>query len=169
MQGEAKAPGEILKPFYLQRRCAVVIAGLAWSGLGVQLYFDVQEALIKNEPVHVFNFFSFFTIQTNILIALVLTIFCTQPQAERFLTGTSVVSALVALSLSAWSMSCCCGIYGTRRECSSWPTWCCMTPCHSLTLCIGWCLFPRVACDGPIRPSGFYIPSFFSSIVCFAV
>jgi hypothetical protein len=73
----------------------VVIAGLAWSGLGVQLYFDVQEALIKNEPVHVFNFFSFFTIQTNILIAFVLTIFCTQPQAERFLTGTSVVSALV--------------------------------------------------------------------------
>jgi hypothetical protein len=63
MQGEAKAPGEILKTFYLQRRCAVVIAGLAWSGLGVQLYFDVQEALIKNQPVHVFNFFSFFTIQ----------------------------------------------------------------------------------------------------------
>jgi hypothetical protein len=97
MQVEAKAPGEMPKPFYLQRRCAGVIASLAWSGLGVQLYFDIQEALIKNQPVagRVIDFFSYFTIETNILIALVLTIFCTQPQAERFLTGTSFISALV--------------------------------------------------------------------------
>jgi hypothetical protein len=97
MDGEVKTTSEILKPFNLQRSCAAVIAGMAWSGLCVQLYFDIDEALIKDEPVTapVMNFFSFFTIETNILIALVLTMFCTQPQVERFFTGISVVSALV--------------------------------------------------------------------------
>ena len=97
MHGEVKATSEILRPFYLQRSCAAVIGCMAWFGLSVQLYFDIEEALIKHEPVAVpvVNFFSYFTIETNILIALVLTIFCTQPLAERFLTGVSVVSALV--------------------------------------------------------------------------
>jgi hypothetical protein len=44
---------------------------------------------------HVIAFFSYFTVETNILVALALTIFLLQPQAERFLTGPSVTSALV--------------------------------------------------------------------------
>ncbi|MDQ6702595.1 MAG: Pr6Pr family membrane protein [Pseudomonadota bacterium] len=95
--GEAKMPGNVPLPLYGQRGCAAVIAGLGWFGLGVQLYFNIQDALVKNLPVagHLLDYFSFFTIETNLLVALVLTIFCARPQAERFLTRPSVKSALV--------------------------------------------------------------------------
>lgn len=92
MQGEV-----ISKPLPLQRSSAAVIASMAWFALGVQLYFDIQEALIKNHSVtvRIIEFLSYFTIETNTVIAFVLTVFCTQPQTERFLTGTTVKSALV--------------------------------------------------------------------------
>ena len=92
MQGEV-----ISKPLSLQRSSAAVIASMAWFALGVQLYFDIQEALIKNHSitVRIIEFLSYFTIETNTVIAFVLTVFCTQPQAERFLTGTTVKSSLV--------------------------------------------------------------------------
>jgi hypothetical protein len=97
MQGEVKAPDEMLKPFHLQRSCAVVIAGMAWFGVGVQLCFNIEEALIKNLSVaaRLFSFFSYFTIETNLVMAIVLTIFLTRPQAEHFLTRPSIKSALV--------------------------------------------------------------------------
>ena len=86
--GEAKMPSNLPHPLYGQRGCAAVIAGLGWFGLGVQLYFNIHDALVKNLPVagHLIDYFSFFTIETNLLVALVLTIFCTRPQAEQFLT-----------------------------------------------------------------------------------
>lgn len=95
--GAAKMPGNVPLPLYGQRGCAAVIAGLGWFGLGVQLYFNIQDALVKSLPVagHLINYFSFFTIETNFLVALVLTIFCARPQAEQFLTTPSVTSALV--------------------------------------------------------------------------
>jgi hypothetical protein len=95
--GEAKMPGNVPLPLYGQRGCAAVIAGLGWFGLSVQLYFNIQGALVKNLPVagHLIDFFSFFTIETNLLVAVGLTIFCARPQAEQFLTRPSVKSALV--------------------------------------------------------------------------
>jgi hypothetical protein len=95
--GEAKMPGNVPFPLYGRRGCAAVIAGLGWFGLSVQLYFNIQTALVKNLPVagHLIDFFSFFTIETNLLVALALTIFCARPQAEQFLTRPSVNSALV--------------------------------------------------------------------------
>jgi hypothetical protein len=95
--GEAKMAGNVPLPLYGQRGCAAVIAGLGWFGMGVQLYFDIQDALVKDLPVagHLIDYFSFFTIETNLLIALGLTIFCARPQAEQFLTRPSVKSALV--------------------------------------------------------------------------
>ncbi len=99
MQGvdEAKTPGNVLRPLYGQRRCAAVIAGLGWFGLSVQLYFNIHDALIKDLsiPAHLINYFSYFTIETNLLVALALTIFCARPQAEQFLTRPSFKSALV--------------------------------------------------------------------------
>jgi hypothetical protein len=97
MQGGANASGEMLKPYYLQRGCAAAIAGMAWFGLVVQLCFNIEEALIKNlsVPARMFAFFSYFTIEINLLIAIVLTIFLTQPQAEHFLNRPSIKSALV--------------------------------------------------------------------------
>jgi hypothetical protein len=95
--GEAKMPGNVPFPLYGQRGCAAVIAGLGWFGLSVQLYFNIQAALVKNLPVagHLIDYFSFFTIETNLLVALALTIFCARPQAEQFLIRSSVNSALV--------------------------------------------------------------------------
>jgi hypothetical protein len=98
MQGvaEAKMPGNVPLSLYGQRSCAAVIAGLGWFGLGVQLHFNIQDALVKNLVAgHLINYFSFFTIETNLLVALVLTISCARPQAEQFLTTPSVTSALV--------------------------------------------------------------------------
>jgi hypothetical protein len=94
--GEAKMLGNVPLPLYGQRGCAAVIAGLGWFGLGVQLYFNIQDALVKNVLAgHLIDYFSFFTIETNLLVALVLTVFCARPQAEQFLTRPSVKSALV--------------------------------------------------------------------------
>ncbi|MGH6812445.1 MAG: Pr6Pr family membrane protein [Methylocella sp.] len=95
--GEAKMPGNVPHPLYRQRRCAAVIAGLGWFGLSVPLYFDVHAALVKDlsVPVTLIDYFSYFTTETNLLIALGLTIFCAWPQAEQFLTRPSVKSALV--------------------------------------------------------------------------
>jgi hypothetical protein len=95
--GEAKMPRNLPPPLYRQRRCAAVIAGLGWFGLIVPLYFDVHGALVKDMsiPVTLINYFSYFTTETNLLIALMLTIFCARPQAEQFLTRPSVQSALV--------------------------------------------------------------------------
>jgi hypothetical protein len=95
--GEAKMPSNGSPPLYGQRRCAAVIAGLGWFGLSVQLYFNIDDALVENLPVagHFIDYFSYFTIETNLLVALGLTIFCARPQAEQFLTRPSVNSAFV--------------------------------------------------------------------------
>jgi hypothetical protein len=99
MQGvdEAKLPGNVPYPLFGQRRCAAVIAGLGWFGLSVQLYFTIHDALVRDlsVPAHLIEYFSYFTIETNLLIALALTIFCARPQAAQFLTRPSVKSALV--------------------------------------------------------------------------
>ncbi len=95
--GEAKMPGNVPLPLYGQRACAAVIAVFGWFGVGVELYLNTQDALAKNIPVagHLVSYFSYFSIETNLLVAIVLTIFCLRPQAEHFLTGPSVKSALV--------------------------------------------------------------------------
>jgi hypothetical protein len=95
--GEAKMPGNVPLPLYGQRRCAAVIAGLGWFGLSVQLYFNIHWALVKDLsiPAHLINYFSYFTVEANLLVALMLTITCVRPQAEQFLTTPSVRSALV--------------------------------------------------------------------------
>src|ERR1700730_14448 len=95
--GEAKLPGNMPLPLYGQRGCAAAIAGLGWFGIGVELYFNIQDSLVKNLPLagYLFDYFSFFTIEINLLVALVLTISCARPQAEQFLTAPRVASALV--------------------------------------------------------------------------
>jgi hypothetical protein len=95
--GTVKMLVNVPLPLYGQRRCAAVIAGLGWFGLSVQLYFNINWALVKDLsiPATLINYFSYFTIETNLLVALMLTIFCAWPQAGQFLTRPSVKSALV--------------------------------------------------------------------------
>lgn len=55
------------------RLAALVIALVAWSALGLQLYLLIQGFAGRGEPVGaaVWRFFAFFTILTNLLVALV--------------------------------------------------------------------------------------------------
>lgn len=98
MQGVSEIVAAVRPPraLDLKRACAAGIAALAWSALAVQVYFDIADAIAKNQSVAngLIQFFSFFTIQTNMLIALLLTISFARPQTEQFLTRPSVKSAL---------------------------------------------------------------------------
>jgi hypothetical protein len=79
------------------RGCAAAIAALGWFGLGLQLYFDIEDALVKNRSLATpfVYYFSYFTIETNLLITVALTFTLARPQSERFLTRHDVKSALV--------------------------------------------------------------------------
>jgi hypothetical protein len=100
MQGgaEAKAPGAHASERLTGKRAfAAAIAGLGWFGLGVEFYYDIEDAFAGNlsVPGNVILYLSYFTNETNLLIALALTIICVRPQSEQFLTRPHVNSALV--------------------------------------------------------------------------
>ncbi|MCI0599228.1 MAG: Pr6Pr family membrane protein [Beijerinckiaceae bacterium] len=79
------------------RILAAGLGGLGWFALAVQFYFNIEEALIKDLPIsgNIIRYFSYFTIETNLIIALALTMLCARPRAAHFLTRPSVTSALV--------------------------------------------------------------------------
>ena len=97
--GEAKLPGNVSDPLYRQRRCAAVIAGLGWIALTLQLYVNIRWALVndKSIPATLINYFSYFTTETNLLIAIMLTITCARPQTEQFLTRPSIAGGTCCL------------------------------------------------------------------------
>jgi hypothetical protein len=82
----------------LSRYAAMVIALLAWYGLLLQLYVVIMTARSTGASVAtaVVNYFSFFTILTNLLLAMVLTL-SLQPEASalhRFCARPTVQSAI---------------------------------------------------------------------------
>ncbi len=102
----------------LPRICAGVLALLAWTALGIELIVTVSGARDKGEPLApaLMRYFSFFTIETNLLLALILTTSSLRPQADSFLlrpgvrTGAvvyiimvGVVYALLLSSLYHWT------------------------------------------------------------------
>ena len=66
---------------------AIALAGLTWASIGVQYYLGTGSAI---------NFFSFFTIQCNLLIAISLTISTLSPDSGpgRFFLSLSLQSAI---------------------------------------------------------------------------
>jgi hypothetical protein len=80
----------------LNRFTAAAVAGLGWFGLVVQMCFDIDEAYTANLSIagQLTHFFSYFTIQTNLVVALVLTFCSARPQADRMLLLPSLKSAL---------------------------------------------------------------------------
>jgi len=91
-------PAKRLASTQFQRVSAAAIAGAAWFALTVQISYNIEEARTNNASVaaSVVHFFSYFTMQTNLLVALILTLSFVQPQTERFLTRTSVQSAVAS-------------------------------------------------------------------------
>lgn len=91
-----RIPARRLASLDLRRVFAAVIAGAAWFALTVQIAYDIEEARTNNTSVatSLVQFFSFFTIQTNVLVALILTLSCFAPRSDRFLANVSVQSAV---------------------------------------------------------------------------
>lgn len=93
---ELKMPVKAAPARDVKRVSAAAVAGLIWFGLVVQMSYDIDEAFTENLSVagQLIHFFSYFTIQTNIVVALVLTISSARPQADQLLLRPSVKSAL---------------------------------------------------------------------------
>lgn len=93
---ESEARARKMASMDLQRISAAIIAAAAWFALTVQISYDIEEGWSHNGSLasSLIHFFSFFTMQTNLLVALILTLSFIQPQTERFLTRTSVQSAV---------------------------------------------------------------------------
>jgi hypothetical protein len=77
MQGlvEEKVAAEsaAINGLFAHRGCTAAVAALGWFGLGLQLYFDIEDALVKNLSLAtpLVYYFSYFTIETNLLITVV--------------------------------------------------------------------------------------------------
>jgi hypothetical protein len=83
--------------FGAQRICAGVLAAVAWFGLGIQIVLSLRDAATKNVSIAMglVNHLSLFSIQTNVLVALVGTVALVRPNAQRLLLRASVQSAVV--------------------------------------------------------------------------
>ena len=79
------------------RVCAGALAGLGWTALGIELTFTISGALGTGDPLApaLVRYFSFFTIETNLLLALVITTSCLRPGADSFFLRPGVRTAAV--------------------------------------------------------------------------
>jgi hypothetical protein len=80
----------------MKRPVAATIASLGWLALGLQLYLSVNSAVARGTPITdaIVTYFSFFTILTNLLIALCLTLVAWRPDQEAFWNRPSIQGAL---------------------------------------------------------------------------
>ncbi|AZE25517.1 Integral membrane protein [Pseudomonas chlororaphis subsp. aureofaciens] len=115
-----------------KRLFTALAALLGWAGLTIQLYlilhlrWTVDASLLGG----LINFFSFFTVLTNTLVAVVLT--CALNLRSSRGSGFSCNPGSAAVSRSAfcwwgWRTACCCVICGIPRVGSWWRTSCCTT------------------------------------------
>jgi hypothetical protein len=78
------------------------IAVLTWYGLGLQFYVSIATARANGTSVStaIVNYFSFFTILTNFLVALVLTQLCVRRRAHEAFFARAGVQATAATSIA---------------------------------------------------------------------
>jgi hypothetical protein len=87
-----------------RRLTLTVLLVLAWYGLALQFYATIVTARTNGTSVStaIVNYFSFFTILTNLLVALVLTVSLREPKSggrNFFLTPGVQSSAAVSISI----------------------------------------------------------------------
>lgn len=97
------APGDAARRAFM-----TIIAACAWFALLVQLLLMIRDALAAGTSVvtTVYNYFSFFTILTNLLIALGLTVSLCSPESRRgrffsrpaAIAGTAIYITLVGVT-----------------------------------------------------------------------
>ena len=79
------------------RICAGIIGLLAWLGITLQLYTALQSYLSKGRTIEgaLVEFFSFFTIQCNLLVAISLTVIAIMPTSKQsFFKMPGVITAI---------------------------------------------------------------------------
>ncbi len=79
------------------RSYATCAAAVAWFGLGLQLYVSLALAALRGRSLLAASgeYFSYFTILTNLLVALALTVQGQLAPRKRFFTRPSVLGGLV--------------------------------------------------------------------------
>ncbi len=87
-----------LRSAFLQKILLAVIAGIGWYALSLQFYLMVQNSEANNMTVtrSVTNFFSYFTILSNLLVAVSTTARLLSPASSigRFFSGIRTYSAI---------------------------------------------------------------------------
>ncbi len=82
----------------LKRTAAALLALLGWAALGLQYYLTMRTSGVMglSQIEGIIRFFSYFTIQANILVALVLTAFAIKSGPDEWLVHPFVRSAVAA-------------------------------------------------------------------------
>lgn len=82
----------------LRRTAAALLALLGWAAIGLQYYLTMQTNGVMglSQIEGIVRFFSYFTIQANILVALVLTAFAIKSGPDEWLVHPFVRSAVAA-------------------------------------------------------------------------
>jgi hypothetical protein len=98
MHSQQETRREAGRPKDFGRISAAILVALAWFALTVRFSFSVYQAVSHSQPVGaaLVRFFSFFTIETNLLLATVLTISVVRSQADHVMLRPSVKSAVTA-------------------------------------------------------------------------
>jgi hypothetical protein len=81
----------------LARALRTLTALAAWAGLGIQLWILLSSGAFETPVLAVWRFFAFFTILTNLIVALVNTASALAPEsaAGRFANGANVRAAVL--------------------------------------------------------------------------
>jgi len=84
----------------LQLTCAALLAALIWFGIIAQFYISIPDYLEKGRTLGgaIVQLLSYFTIQSNFLLALLLSLLVLKPQSKwgRFFAQPHIISAMAA-------------------------------------------------------------------------
>lgn len=137
------------------RTYAATGALLGWFALALQLCLMLIDAPRGEATLGtVITFFSFFTILTNLLVAIVFTAIAIRTNVGwwQWILPAASAGRCGGIHCHCWhhlsSISYCCGGYGTRKALSGLLTYCCMPCFQSVMSCTGCCLHRGPACAG---------------------
>jgi hypothetical protein len=72
--------------FNVERLCAGILAGVGWTAVSIEVALTINNAVSDKTSIAaaVIRCFSYFTIETNMLLAIILTATALRPQADSF-------------------------------------------------------------------------------------
>jgi hypothetical protein len=84
-------------PFNVERLCAGALACVGWTAVSIEVALTIDRAVSDKTSIAaaVIRCFSYFTIETNMLLAVILTVIALRPQAESFFLQPGVKLAAI--------------------------------------------------------------------------